>query len=125
MARRAAEQRAGKRQRQQSARGFQGEQMSNPFAAFCDDFYVNMRLGSQLNLPHQRETLLHFFERVQKQFPTMSRFRKNENNELNLEEDRGSESYRWLSVEQKRVSAGHVNPGTVEESLKLHTMLLE
>ena len=99
--------------------------MANPFGAFCEDFYVNMRLGSQLNLPHQRETLLHFFERVQKQFPTMSRFRKNENGELNLEEDRGSESYRWVSLEQKRVSAGHVNPGTVEESLKLHTMLLE
>ena len=43
--------------------------MSNPFAAFCDDFYVNMRLGSQLNLPHQRETLLHFFERIQKRIP--------------------------------------------------------
>ena len=99
--------------------------MANPFGAFCEDFYVNMRLGSQLNLPHQRETLLHFFERVQKTFPTMSRFRKNDNGELNLEEDRGSESYRWVSLEQKRVSAGHVNPSTVEESLTLHTMLLE
>jgi hypothetical protein len=84
-----------------------------------------MRLGSQLTLPHQRETLLHFFERVQKSFPTMTRFRKNDNGELNLEEDRGSESYRWVSVEQKRISSGHVNPSTVEESLKMHTMLLE
>ena len=33
--------------------------MSNPFAAFCEDFYVNMRLGSQLTLPHNRETVLH------------------------------------------------------------------
>ena len=41
---------------------------SNPFAAFCEDFYVNMRLGSQLALPHSRETLLHFFERIQKAF---------------------------------------------------------
>ena len=48
----------------------------NPFAAFCDDFYVNMRLGSQMNLPHNRETVLHFFERVQKEFPQMTRFRK-------------------------------------------------
>ena len=55
----------------------------------------------------------------------MSRFRKNDNNELNLEEDRGAESYRWVSVESKRISAGHVNPATIEESLKLHTMLLE
>ena len=35
--------------------------MGNPYNAFCEDFYVNMRLGSQLNLPHNRETILHFF----------------------------------------------------------------
>src|SRR6202050_2139992 len=35
--------------------------MANPYSSFCEDFYVNMRLGSQLSLPHQRETLLHFF----------------------------------------------------------------
>ena len=99
--------------------------MANPFGAFCEDFYVNMRLGSQLNLPHGRETLLHFFERIQRQFPSMTRFRKNENGEMNLEEDRSGESYRWVSVEAKRISAGHVNPATIEDSLKLHTMLLE
>ena len=99
--------------------------MANPYEAFCEDFYVNMRLGSQLPLPNSRETVLHFMESVQKQFPTMTRFRKNDSNELNLEEDRGGESYRWLSVEQKRISAGHVNPAAVEDSFKLHTMLLE
>ena len=99
--------------------------MANPFGAFCEDFYVNMRLGSQLKLPDSRETLLHFFERVQRQFPTMTRFRKSENNDLNLEEDRSGESYRWLSVEPKRISAGHVNPAAISDSLALHTMLLE
>jgi hypothetical protein len=99
--------------------------MSNPYSAFCEDFYVNMRLGSQLSLPHSRETLLHLFERVQKGFPTMTRFRKTESGEFNLEEDRGGQSYRWMSLESKRLSSGHVNPGTVEESLKLHSLLLE
>lgn len=99
--------------------------MSNPYAAFCEDFYVNMRLGSQLALPHNRETLLHFFERVQRAHPGMSRFRKNENNEYNLEEDRSSASYRWVSLEQKRLSAGHVNPASFEESFKLHNLLLD
>ena len=99
--------------------------MNNPFSAFCEDFYINMRLGSQMNLPHGRETLLHFFEIVQKQFPTMTRFRKHENGELNLEEDRGSSSYRWVSVEAKRLSSGHVNPQSVEDALKLHKVLLE
>ena len=99
--------------------------MGNPFNAFCEDFYINMRLGSQLNLPHNRETVLHFFEQVQKGFPSMTRFRKNENGELNLEEDRSRESYRWMSVETKRLSSGHVNPPSVEEALKLHKLLLE
>jgi hypothetical protein len=99
--------------------------MSNPYAAFCEDFYVNMRLGSQLALPHNRETLLHFFERVQKAYPAMTRFRKNDNNEFNLEEDRGSQAYRWVSLEPKRLSAGHVNPTNFEEALKLHSLLLD
>jgi hypothetical protein len=99
--------------------------MSNPYAAFCEDFYVNMRLGSQLQLPHGRDTLLHFFERVQKSFPAMTRFRKNDNGEFNLEEDRGSSTYRWVSLEPKRLSAGHVNPASFEEALKLHSMLLD
>ena len=99
--------------------------MSHPYGAFCEDFYINMRLGSQLNLPHGRETLLHFFERVQKQFPSMTRFRKTDNSEMNLEEDRGGESYRWVSVEQKRISAGHVNPAEIDDALKLHTNILE
>lgn len=98
---------------------------SNPFAAFCEDFYVNMRLGSQLALPHSRETLLHFFERIQKAHPAMSRFRKTEAGEYNLEEDRTSQSYRWISMEQKRISSGHVNPESIEESLKLHGLLLD
>ena len=46
--------------------------MSNPFAPLCEDFYVNMRLGSQLNLPHNRETVLHLFERVQKVAPYLT-----------------------------------------------------
>jgi hypothetical protein len=99
--------------------------MSNPYAAFCDDFYVNMRLGSQLPLPHQRETVLHFFERIQKEIPTMIRFRKGNNGEFSLEEDRSSNNYRWISLETKRLSSGHVNPATVAEAMRLHTLLLE
>jgi len=94
--------------------------MSVPYSAFCEDFYVNMRLGSQLNFPHQRDTVLHFFERVQKEYPQMARFRKSENGEFNIEEDRNSDSYRWMSLESRRLSSGHVNPPSIETALKLH-----
>ena len=99
--------------------------MANPYAAFCEDFYVNMRLGSQLALPHDRETVLHFLEGVQKQFPSLARFRKSENNELHLEEDRGNDSYRWAAVDTKKLSSGHVNPPDIAEALRLHKFLLE
>ncbi|WP_428939287.1 hypothetical protein [Fontivita pretiosa] len=98
--------------------------MSNPYGSFCEDFYINMRLGSQLALPHQRDTVLHFFEQVQKAFPNMTRFRKSEDGELNLEEDRGRQSYRWISLESRRLSSGHVNPATVAEAMQLHRLLL-
>ena len=55
----------------------------------------------------------------------MTRFRKNENGEFNLEEDRSGNAYRWLSLEPKRLSSGHVNPVSVDESLKLHKLVLE
>jgi hypothetical protein len=99
--------------------------MSHPYGAFCEDFYVNMRLGSQLGLPHDRSTLLHFFERLQKQFPGMSRFRRNDNGEFNLEEDRNNSTYRWASLEPKRLSSGHVNPASIEDACKLHGTMLE
>ena len=76
--------------------------MSNPFSAFCEDFYVNMRIGSQMNLPHGRETVLHFFETITKQFPGMTRFRKCENGETNLEEDRSQQTYSGFLIEVRR-----------------------
>lgn len=99
--------------------------MSNPYSSFCDDFYVNVRLGSQMALPNHRETVLHFFEQAQKAFPNMTRFRKSDNGELNLEEDRSRGNYRWISLEARRLSAGHVNPASIDEAMKLHTLMLD
>jgi len=96
-----------------------------PFSSVCDDFYVNMRLSTQLPLPNNRETVLHFFERVQKRFPEMTRFRKHENGDLAIEESRDNDSYRWVTLESKRLCAGHVNPASLEDALKIHAMLLE
>jgi hypothetical protein len=99
--------------------------MSNPYASFCQDFYINMRLNTQLNLPHNRETVLHFFERVQKEFPGMTQFRKYDNGDFNLEEDRSAGSYRWARLESRRLVSGYVNPPDQEDALRLHQFLLE
>jgi hypothetical protein len=99
--------------------------MYNPFSAFCDDFYVNMRLSTQLNLPHARDTVLHFFERVQKEYPALTRFRKHDNGDLCLEENRDNDSYRWITLESRRLLSGHVNPPSIEDSMKVHQLLLQ
>jgi hypothetical protein len=99
--------------------------MSNPFSAFCDDFYVNLRLVSQIPLPAERETVLHLFERVQKSFPDLVRFRRTDSGELNLESEPGAHSSRWIGLDGKRLASGHVNPESIEEALHLHTLMLQ
>ena len=99
--------------------------MSHPYGGVSDDFYINMRLGSQMQLPQQRESVLHFCEQVQKAFPSMTRFRRHDNGEINLEEDRGQSSYRWLGLEGRRLTGGHVNPSTIDEAMSLHRTLLQ
>lgn len=99
--------------------------MTNIYNTVCDDFYVNLRVGTQMTLPHQRETLLHFFEQIQKIFPDMSRFRRTDQNEYMLEEDREKDSYRWLGIESQRLACGHVNPPSMQEALRLPTAILD
>lgn len=55
----------------------------------------------------------------------MTRFRKNDNGDFNMEEDRTTQNYRWVSLESKRLSAGHVNPNDIAEALRLHKLILE
>ncbi len=99
--------------------------MAHPFSTAADEFYVNMRLGSQMALPTQRDTVLHFFDRIQREFPGMTRFRKTEAGEFSLEEARSSDSYRWVTLDTRRLSSGFVNPEEVGITTHLHTFLLE
>ena len=85
------------------------------YSSLSDDFYVNMNLSTEMELPHNRETILHFFERVQKKYPTMRNFYCRDKGDFVLEEDKDQGHYRWGTIEPRRVSSGHVNPTSVEE----------
>ncbi|MBA7711106.1 hypothetical protein ES703_120058 [subsurface metagenome] len=65
--------------------------MSNSYSSLCDDFYLDMYINTELDLPTQRDTILAFFERIQKQFPSMGCFYRRGNNEYCLEENRHDE----------------------------------
>ena len=95
------------------------------YSTFCDDYYVNMNLNTEMELSQTRETLLNFFERVKKNYPSMRNFYSRERGEYVLEEDKERGDYRWTSVDARRICSGYVNPPTVEEAFKQHAMILD
>jgi hypothetical protein len=97
----------------------------NRYTQFCDDFYINMNLTTEMDLPTGRETVLHYFERLQKKYPTMRKFYCRERRDFVLEEDKERGSYRWATVESRRLCSGHVNPPSIEAALEQHRLVLE
>ncbi len=97
----------------------------NPFGIGSDDFGVNLYLAAKTDLPTTRETVLHFFEAVQKQYPTMTEFEKREGPEYALEEDRDAGSYRWLTLDSRRVCSGFLNPPDVADADQQNERVLE
>jgi hypothetical protein len=97
----------------------------NPYSSLCDDFGVYTYVNTKMNLPSGRETILHFFDRMRKQYPTLTDFDHRESGEFVLEEDREQGSYRWVTVETRRLCAGYVNPPELEAADALHEHVLE
>ena len=97
----------------------------NRYNSLCDDFYINMNLGTEMEPPTSRETVLHFFERIQKTYPTMRNFYCRDHGDFVLEEDKDKGNYRWCSIEPRRVCSGHVNPASIEGVLQQHALVLE
>jgi hypothetical protein len=95
------------------------------YNSLSDDYYVNLNLNTEMDLPQSRETILHFFEQVQKHYPGMRNFYCRERGEFVLEEDKDQGNYRWATIEARRVSSGFVNPPTVEDALEQHKLVLE
>jgi hypothetical protein len=97
----------------------------NPYASLSDDFYINMNLSTEMELPANRETVLHFFEQVQKTYPTMRNFYSRERGDFVLEEDKERGCYRWCTLEPRRICSGQVNPENIEDALEQHKLVLD
>lgn len=95
------------------------------YGSYSDDYYVNLNLNTEMELPNSRETLLHYFEQVQKQYPSMRNFYNRDRSEYVLEEEKERGHYRWTTLEARRLCAGHVNPASVDEAMKMHRNILE
>jgi hypothetical protein len=97
----------------------------NAYGSFADDCYVNMNLNTEMRLPDGRETILHFFERVQKAYPSMRNFYTRENGDFVLEEDKDQGQQRWISLEPRCVCSGFVNPISTEAAVEQHALILD
>lgn len=82
----------------------------NP-GAFCDEFYVSVRLFLKLEIVPERETILHFFDRLRKPYPAMRKMRRRESDSLVLEEesDEGG-SRRWVRIDPDSLRFGYYMP---------------
>ena len=95
------------------------------YGSFSDDFYSNMTLQTEMDLPSGREAVLHFFEQLQRRFPRLAHFYQRERGEFILEEEKDRGSYRWVAAELRRISSSYVNPGSVDEAMEQHREILE
>ncbi len=95
------------------------------YGAFSDDFYLNMNLATEMELPQTRESVLHYFEQIRRRYPKMQNFYSREKAEYVLEEEKDAGAYRWVSVESKRVNSGAVNPDTYDSAAEQHRAVLE
>ena len=97
----------------------------NRYASLSDDFYLNMNLNTEMELSSSRESILHFAEQMRKRYPEMRNFYSREKNDFVLEGDKDGGSYRWCSIESRRVASGQVNPEKIDSALEQHRKALE
>jgi hypothetical protein len=97
----------------------------NSYHALADDFYISMNLSTEMDLAGSRETILHYFEQMQRKYPDMRNFYARDKGDFVLEADKEEGSYRWCSVEQRRICSGYVNPPSFDAALEQHRHALE
>ncbi|MCC6507957.1 MAG: hypothetical protein IT423_02545 [Pirellulaceae bacterium] len=97
----------------------------NRYGAFCDDTYVNMHLTTEMDVPQSRESVLHFFEQIQKRFPKLSNFYARERSEFCLEEEKENGGHCWVAIEPRRISSSVVNPASFDEAMLQHCAVME
>lgn len=95
------------------------------YAPCSDDFYVNMSLCSEMDLPGARDSVLHFLENIQRRYPSMRNFYGRDKGDYVLEEEKDQGRYRFASIEPRRLASGHVNPESLDDAMALHELMLD
>ena len=100
--------------------------MSASFHNLCSNFTISIRLHLKLELSMNRETVLHFFDRVRKEYPGLTRLRRRSNGSLLLEEpaDTG-QSRRWIRLDSTCLRIGQANPADLDDLRRFAHMVLD
>jgi hypothetical protein len=97
----------------------------NPYSQDADEFSINVHLNTEMELPTNRDTVLHFFEQLKKGVPELRNFHPRENGDLVLEGDREADAYRWVAIEPRRLCSGQTNPCSLDDAYRQHELVLD
>lgn len=97
----------------------------NRYDRDADDYYVNVILNTEMELPNGRDTVLHFFEQMKKGFPELRNFETRDNGDLLLESDKNEDSYRSVAIEARRLASNSTNPESLQDAYRQHELLLD
>lgn len=90
--------------------------MSHGFSAICDEFQVTSRLFLKLDMTLERETVLHFFDRIRKEYPTLTRLRRRGRRSVVLEEEPSEVgSRRWVRIDADSLRFGVFAPTDMDD----------
>ncbi|MGB2986744.1 MAG: hypothetical protein WBE26_12780 [Phycisphaerae bacterium] len=99
--------------------------MNHGLGAVCDGFFVSSRLFLKLEMTLERETVLHFFDRIRKEYPGLRKLRRRDGNCLVLEEEAAEHgSRRWIRLDPNSLRFGHFGPDNTEEVCKFGALIL-
>ena len=95
------------------------------FGSICDDFYVSSRLFLKLEMGLERETVLHFFDRIRKEYPALCKLRRRDNNVLFLEEEADERSpRRWMRLDRGSLRFGQFGPEDTDDVYRFGELIL-
>ena len=100
--------------------------MAEGLGAVCDEFFVSSRLFLKLDMTLERDTVLHFFDRLRKEYPSLKKLRRRDPATLVLEEEPEDEdgSRRWVRLDPGSLRFGHFCPPDIETVRRFGDLIL-
>lgn len=99
--------------------------MTTGFGAVCDDFYISSRLFLKLDMNLGAESVLHFFDRIRKEYPSLQKLRRREAGAVTIEEEPDAEgSRRWLRLDAASLRFGHFAPSETNAARRFGELIL-